>query len=428
MRNRSFSKFDFLLLLLIILEWYALFYTKGFLGQTTNAVFFFGISLCIGLVLLAKFYKTNIICATAGPAKKRQPLLLASLFLFLAFIPPLRELFAEIPIDVNISDIIPTVQVAVSRFLNGQYPYESIQMDKNVLPLTYLPMQWLPFTIPQILHSDYRWMAFGIWCAGCVVVILRTYRGAGASAPKLPVPILLLAGLTCLLIEDRYLIAVTIELMIVGYYMLFISSINQKNVLFQAIAFTLCLLSRYSLVLWLPLWAFVLFLSGNRGHLFKTIGIVLALVLVIYIIPFLSKDWSIFVKAYQYYNYAALGEWNHINPDNELPYHLYSGTGFAHLFYEQLPTWSVEDRLKRLQKIHLLLCLLVPLMMGIWYYFKRKAIHYRIFMMASFKIYLAFFLAFIQVPYIYLMLTAVFVSIAIYAEQLRYRAVTENEA
>jgi hypothetical protein len=58
--------------------------------------------------------------------------------------------------------------------------------------------------------------------------------------------------------------------------------------------------------------------------------------------------------------------------------------------------------------------------MGALYWWKRHRIHPVIFLMSSFKIYLTLFLNFIQVPYIYLMITASFVSIAIFAELGRY--------
>jgi hypothetical protein len=59
--------------------------------------------------------------------------------------------------------------------------------------------------------------------------------------------------------------------------------------------------------------------------------------------------------------------------------------------------------------------------MAAWYWKNRLKIHPRVFMMVSFKIYLTLFLNFIQVPYIYLMITAAFVSIAIFAELCRYQ-------
>lgn len=155
----------------------------------------------------------------------------------------------------------------------------------------------------------------------------------------------------------------------------------------------------------------------------QIVAIVTTLIVVMYIIPFMTKDWHIFTNALDTYTNAAVGEWEHIDKYTGKPMHLYKGVGFAHLFNENIQNWDTLDKVKRLQKIHFILCLAVTLAMGIWYWFNRNKIDMRIFLMASFKIYLTIFLAFIQVPYIYLMVVANFVSIAIFSEQLRYKMV-----
>ncbi len=58
----------------------------------------------------------------------------------------------------------------------------------------------------------------------------------------------------------------------------------------------------------------------------------------------------------------------------------------------------------------------ITVLMGAWFWFNRKKINYKIFMLSSFKIYLAVFLFLIQVPYEYLMCVGNFVSIAIFCE------------
>lgn len=74
-----------------------------------------------------------------------------------------------------------------------------------------------------------------------------------------------------------------------------------------------------------------------------------------------------------------------------------------------------------LNKIMLVGPLLALAVMGVWYWFHRSRIYYRIFLLASFKIYLSIFLAFLIVPYLYLSIAAIFISVAIFAEQARYR-------
>lgn len=59
--------------------------------------------------------------------------------------------------------------------------------------------------------------------------------------------------------------------------------------------------------------------------------------------------------------------------------------------------------------------------MGGWYWVSRKKIDAGVFLIASFKIYLTIFLAFIQIPYTYLMVTAIGVSIAMFAAMSNWK-------
>jgi hypothetical protein len=208
--------------------------------------------------------------------------------------------------------------------------------------------------------------------------------------------------------------------MVAGYYMLLICSLNSTNAVFRGLMIGICLLSRYSLLLWLPLATAVVWWSEPRKQFWQTVVTVIFFTAALYIIPFLSKDWGSFYRGYKYYDSSALGEWQHINPSTGKPFHLFAGHGIAYKFYS-LSNIPIGQRLKWLQKAHLICSLGITLISGIWYWFNRKHIHHRIFLMGSFKLYLAVFLFFIQVPYLYLMIVSLFVSIAVFFEQSRYR-------
>ena len=149
------------------------------------------------------------------------------------------------------------------------------------------------------------------------------------------------------------------------------------------------------------------------------------MILLCYVIPFLSKDWGIFYNGYKYYDSAANFEWNHLNK-NKLPIQLYSGTGYAYYFYTRFANIDIMGRVKLLQRAHLICSIGVTVILGIWFWFKKEKIDNRIFLLSSFKIYLAVFLFLIQVPYEYLMCVGNFVSIAIFCEQARYRVTSNN--
>lgn len=342
---------------------------------------------------------------------------------YLAFV--LIPLFQKIPVSAKISDIIPQIQIAVQRMLAGKNPYISpINFDSYSLYITYLPLHWLPYSISEVFHFDYRWITFCIWNIGALALCVRVLQVRNMPM-KLILPVLLYLSYFIIYVNDDSILSMTVETMIAGYYMLLITGLNQRGIFLNALFITFCLLSRYSIALWLPLWAFVLVTSGNKKSFYLTTILTILLVSVIYVIPFLSKDWNTFYLGLKEHDSGTIGEWQHYNAEG-LPMHLYSGVGFAHLVYENFQGFDLMQKIKVIQKIHLAVSAGIVLLMGVWFWFNRKKIDHRIFLMGSLKIYLAIFLAFIQLPYVYLMIVGNFVSIAIFAEQARYKINTSN--
>ena len=144
------------------------------------------------------------------------------------------------------------------------------------------------------------------------------------------------------------------------------------------------------------------------------------MVVLLYVIPFLSKDWGILFRGFHYYDDGTMAEWTHLDKRG-LPIHLFRGTGCAYYFYTRFPSLDIMGRIKLLQKAQLFISLLTTAILGAWFWYKKDIINTRVFLMSSFKIYLAVFLFLIQVPYEYLMCVGNFVSIAIFCEQARYQ-------
>ncbi len=262
-------------------------------------------------------------------------------------------------------------------------------------------------------------MAFFIWVIASSILIFRTAKSDIRQGIFIAFMSLLMFVL--ILQYRSVLLGTTVETMVAGYYILLMVSQNQKSPLLKGLGIVLCLLSRFSLVLWLPLWFLVEWVSGDRRQAIIAAATILAGVLIIYVIPFMSQDWGMFFRVFPSYDKAALGEWQHLNGAGK-PYHLYAGNGMAYLFYEKLGHLDLVLRIKALKTTHLLLSLLAVVACGLFYFLKRaKYEHYAIFLLASFKIYLTFFLQFIQVPYTYIIMVGCFVSLAVVAEQSRYK-------
>ena len=150
-------------------------------------------------------------------------------------------------------------------------------------------------------------------------------------------------------------------------------------------------------------------------------------IILLYVIPFLSKDWSIFFNGFKYYDSGTLAEWTHLDKQGR-PIHLFRDTGIAYYFYTRFPSLDVMARIKLLQKVQLGASLLTTIALGAWFWYQKNKINTRVFLMSSFKIYLAVFLFLIQVPYEYLMCVGNFVSIAIFCEQARYQVLARKQS
>ena len=420
--NKRFSLYDLILFICIALEVLFSVYAKKFFDQPVNAFGFLFSGLAFGLVLLKKFYGQTVLLNQNAPlASRKTGAIMAALCLLAISIITVNagNIMTKIPVSLSSSDIIPTVQELCTRYLDGSFVYEPIEKFGYHLPVTYLPMQWMPYLIAEKGHFDYRWIALGIWLLASLIVLIRSYRSSSLVVQLLAPAALALSYFYICYYNDT-MIGHTIEIMVAGYYMLLICSLNSSNAIFRGLVIGICLMSRYSLLLWLPLAAAVVWWAEPRKYFWQTVISIIVFIGIIYVIPFLSKDWGSFYRGYKYYDRSALGEWQHINPLTNKPYHLYGGHGIAYKFYE-IGDLPITERLKWLQKAHVICSLGVTALLGIWYWFHRKSIQHRIFLLGSCKIYLAVFLFFIQVPYLYLMIVGLFVSIAILFEQGRYR-------
>ena len=418
---KRYSSPDIILIVLIFLEMLFSIIPLGNVSQTFNAFGFFLSGLAFAAVFFLKYYNKTVQRQEATMASVKNLLLPSVSVILLVLISfQNKQTLNSIPIDVKTSDVIPTVIELCTRFNDGSFVYEPIEKFGYHLPVTYLPMQWMPFLLAEQGEFDYRWIAIGIWLIAALILMWHSFRSQ-QIAVRIVGPLLLLAAYYFISFQQKEIVANVIELMVAGYYMLLMYSLGGKNAALRGLMIGICLMSRYSLLLWLPLAAVVVFMNESRRQFWISAGTCLLFVLIIYIIPFLSKDWNAFYRGYKYYDLSALGEWQHLNPSTGKPYHLYAGHGIAYFFYEHFPQLSLPDKIKRLQKAHLLMSLGTTTLLTVFYFLVRRRIDYRMYLLFSFKIYLAVFLFLIQVPYLYLMIVSFFVSIAIFIMQGKYR-------
>jgi hypothetical protein len=310
------------------------------------------------------------------------------------------------------------LQVYVSRFLAGEQVYTPFTRELGYQGTPgYLPLQWLPYVPAQLLGLDYRWLAFGVFALGTAAYNWRLAKQEWQPVALLWKAVLPPLLLMAILLTDPGTLGLTVETLVYGYYFIFMASLFSRSWVGQALGLLLCLLSRYALVLWVPLYLLLLYFRGQRRQALLVGAGVLAGIGLLYVLPFLSQDWGMFMRVQGEYSQLAVGEWRHLEPlaeTGDKPYHLYKGLGMAAYFYAWAPG-TLLDRVLLLKNFHFFFSGLAVVAAGVIFFRSRQKIDHRLFALISLKLYLATFYHFIQVPYLYLTALSVFASVFLMA-------------
>lgn len=329
----------------------------------------------------------------------------AALGIFVVLIADFQQILADYVISPMNSDVIPALQLYIERLRSGTWVYAPMEFPGWTVIPNYLPMVWLPFIIPDILEVDYRWLPLTIFVAisfyNLFIVLPRTQSHPVEFAMNALAPFILLY---ILVRTDQSMFGHTVELLIVSYYLLLCKSILSPKLWWAGLGILLCLMSRYSFGLWLPMYFLIFALSKGWSSSIRTGLWVLGGVFLIYIIPFVFQDPMVYFKGMSYYDYSAQGEWvrHGWQEEGARPYHLSRGFGFAIWVYDWIAA-DVPLKIKIMQTLNLITSLITVLVIFAIYWWNRKRIkHLKLFLIFALKIYLMVFYSFIHVPYAYL--------------------------
>ena len=318
------------------------------------------------------------------------------------------------------SDIVMALTVYPQRWLAGEPVYRPLTAELGYFALpTYLPATWFPFVVPEFFRFDYRWMSGVVFALGVGAYLASVYRQRQSARQTFVLALLPFILLFAVVATEPGLVGWTVELLIVGYYLLLVACVLLPSRWGQAALLTICLLSRFSLVFWVPLHLALLYFQGSRRLALGVAGAVLAGILLLYVVPFLSHDWGMFMRVQRSYTDVALGEWNHLNAQGR-PLHLYNGVGLGNFFYQYWPG-PLLSRLHALQTTHvgLLMGVVVTAALLYWRQLAPRT-DYRVFSVLVLKVYLTTFYAFVQVPYAYLASVGLFLSLFLALLVARY--------
>lgn len=374
------------------------------LSPVMNGVFLFVISLLIGFFPLVT--STEAPVSEKGLSRQLQQLRSYGWWFFAAlnFVFWARYLNLY-PVNVNDSDVIPQIEMLVKRQQQGVFPYKVISdWGYDFFP-TYLPFIWEPFHITEFMMIDYRYLVFGSWLLVLFIFLKRLEKNNNADRSDLFIFLLLQLIFWGYLFASDLSLMRTVELMIGSYYAYFLFSLENRKWWIIGITLLLCVLSRYSLVLWLLFLVLLLAKKDGVSFTLKWIGFIVTGVCVLYVIPFLIEDFSIFLRGVKTYTIAGIGEWKGQSwqAPGDKPFQLFRGTGLAGLYYDR-SSGSVEEKLKTFKTLHLLLISVTVLLLAVWFWFfgRKQKLYVPLVVTATLKIYLAVFYGFVLIPYVYL--------------------------
>ena len=286
----------------------------------------------------------------------------------------LRKIFKRYPNYSEFSDVLPQLETQYQRFTHGIFPYTPLEtISYHPFP-AYMPLHWLPIAIPTALQIDIRWCGFFILLAS--VGIYANYIAKKSINNWIKCFLILFPSVVHWffiiynsLVPHELCLPVTIETVIVSYYLILAVGLLADSPILITIGLILCLLSRYTMLFWLPIFALLWWKYEPKKLNFRIWGSVLVAILVFYVFPFCSIDPLIFQKSIAYHNAAVLDEWQGYG-ENHVSWSMECGVYFAKYFKAILPG-------EMLQKVHLMRYIQLSLMLLVIIaaYFTHKKCH-----------------------------------------------------
>jgi hypothetical protein len=309
-----------------------------------------------------------------------------------------RQIMDTTPLEKEYADMLPVMKTMCTRFINGHWEqvYQPIPEIWNGIQPVYLPAMWLPFTSSLIFHFDMRWVTVsGIWLSVLLCVLPGKWKRNVWQVLYAAAILILLAWLHFDKINN--VIRLTEEGVVFFYYSLMVIAIVSGNPWLVGISAALCLLSRYAIIGWVPFAALYLLFSRQYKYLWKAAAAGSLVVLLILVLPFGWKPLLYHLQFPSQYISQAARVWN------ENPEYFYHSPGMAKFFgpgHIQLLHYS-------------LLCgtFVIPILFLV--FLKKKRFATNIAMLSCFQLCITFFYSFLDVSYLYLYYTPVFVSLSI---------------
>ena len=310
-------------------------------------------------------------------------------------------IFDQFPISPDVADMLPVMQVMGNRFLEGGTVYDLIPEIWGGMPPIYLPTMWLPYLPALAYDFDMRWISQGMVLLGLAFSfrLFHWDRIRPVSSLLVLVPIGLLTQF--LFSVDFRLFGMTEEGIVISFYLFLAYALMTSNPWLKGIAITLCLMSRYVLVFWLPFYVLYIFLKQSRREAYIIAGVSFVLSMILMLGTGAFQNLSLFLEMPKIYLDAVqdpANAWKYLPTINEsLGLGKYLGI----------------ERIGLLHKSLFFVSLLSPLSFFLWILRKPQSFHSPFWAICSLKMSLVLFYQFLVINPLYLFYTSTFFSYAI---------------
>ena len=327
----------------------------------------------------------------------------------------IADTIQRIPPDPLESDVIPSMVYYVQRMLNGEVVYQPMHFPSWTVDPTYMPFMWLPYTFSELANIDYRWTPFVYFLLVLPFYYYRLYKvedNLYFTIFKALAPFLIINQL--LITNDNYF-GRSVELTIVAHYLILCLTVFHRSKLVIALGIIICLLSRYAFSFWLPVYLLIYWAEYGFKGAFKIGLYIVAGIVLFYILPFLSQRWEAFPKGMAYYADTVNTMWfpKPWQKPTDKPFYLMRGLSFSIYFYDFMGG-EVLDRLGTNKLVHLVVSILAAAGIFYGYWFNRmKNMNVRLYLIFALKIYLVIFFSLMYVPFTYLWMLPLFMSLPI---------------
>ena len=403
-------KFRIIGILLLALQLYFVVLGRHVFDKYSNAILLFIVSAMIPIYL----FKISIDSKISHPhvnSKKITTKLLWSLLgmisIFLTY-EELRKDFVTYAEFGKISDVIPQAQILYDRFVQGQFPYVPIPFETYSLQPIYFPFHWFPVFFSHQWPIDVRWGGWGI-----LLLVVGLYGWCLKSQYSQKINLLIAVILPSLVLWAFNLFAkadlsVTYELVIGAYYLILVAGLLTRDMWLIGIGIACCLLSRFTLVFWLPLFAFVLLKDFGLRKSILVWSLAAVSIIAFLIIPFYLKDPSFIKRGLDYYVDATVADWIG-SGDPPVSWTQENGISFAPIFKAILPG-DVSHKVHLTQVVQSI-ALLLTLFTSLWAYKKwGNRIDKNVFLIITLYTFLCVYYFFAPLTYRYYLFSFLIVS------------------